>query len=126
MNVAIGYMTRTVGPCVELLSLACSVIQGAVIGDKRDTLGTLKKYVAAARESAKISEEMTIRFLQASNLADPPLNWSAQEPTIAAILGPGNDGQTVKDVAVSLAPILSTLIPPASWHKWIVGFQQPA
>lgn len=126
VSVCIGYMTRKVGPCVELLSLACNVIQGSVIGDKRDTLGSLKKYVTAARESSKISEDKTIEYLVKCKLGDSPLNWGEKEPTLSALLGAGNDTQTVRDVAVLLTPVLASLIPPPSWYKWVVGFQSPA
>nr|APG79251.1 putative nucleoprotein [Hubei blood fluke virus 2]APG79258.1 putative nucleoprotein [Hubei blood fluke virus 2]APG79280.1 putative nucleoprotein [Hubei blood fluke virus 2] len=114
-----GYMT--IGFCEHAywLSLACSVVMGSVIGDKKDTLGDLKRYQIAAIEASKIIPSVIMLKLQEFRLNVPPTNWNVVSPTLMRMLSTAGDRRLLSDLVIDLEPILESLKPPMEWQGFI-------
>nr|WKW48670.1 putative nucleoprotein [Philippines blood fluke virus 2] len=114
-----GYMTSTFCEHAYWLSLACSVVMGSVIGDKKDTLGELKRYQIAAIEASKIIPSVILLKLQEFKLTVPPINWSVISPSLIRLLSAAGDRRLLSDLVIDLEPILESLKPPVEWQNYI-------
>lgn len=118
-SVALPYWTQNYLKHGYLLSLGYAALLGSIIGDKKDTLGSLKKYVRAAHESKKLSESSTREVFRRDGACDPPLNWNELVGNFERHLADSNDDLLLKDLVPLLDPCFSQIIPPVSWYPFI-------
>lgn len=119
-NCMIGYYGNRSRAHMRLLALAYGVVQSAVISkDKKDNLGTVKKYHRAAQEAKKLDEIHIHDLLKHYSVEVPPANWVEIEPMLGSILAPENDREPLVDVANKLDSVLSRIIPAHEWVEYV-------
>nr|DAZ87962.1 TPA_asm: hypothetical protein [Psilotre Phenuili virus] len=119
MPIFAAYMKASYANHAYWLCLASAVVMSSVIGDRDDTLGEVKRYVAAAQDARPFLEAATVEHMNGWNVNVPPTNWNFLSPNIMHVLNTMFDNRKVREVTAELEPILAQIVAPTGWTTFL-------
>lgn len=122
LGVASPYLNANLAPHCELLAFACHVVQGSILAKGKVTLEVCRRFFYASQSAPKLDEERMQDYIREHHVQDCPINWLEIMPELEECLSSDYDTNDLKKVFNRLSPILSKLIPPASWDPYTSGF----
>nr|DAZ87993.1 TPA_asm: hypothetical protein [Trichobi phenuili virus] len=112
------YLTEELGDHAYLLHLASNVLLGSLIGSKTDTLGSVKKFMAAAHNSPKACFAKVMDHLRSCCVHVPPTNWEVVESQLSTVLSDRNDNVVLSELKPKVEKALMLVSTPPKWAAY--------